>query len=109
MGLKNNSPEIEGQKKPGRGGARPGAGRKRGSPNKATQARQAAVAASGLTPLDYMLKVMRDPKADTARRDSMATASAPYVHPRLQAVQVSGDPSNPVVFQMINRPAKEKR
>ena len=43
-----------------RGGKREGAGRKPGVPNKATQAQREAVAASGLTPLEYMLQLMRD-------------------------------------------------
>jgi hypothetical protein len=42
-----------------RGGHRENAGRKRGTPNKATAARQAAVAASGITPLEVMLDNMR--------------------------------------------------
>lgn len=69
-----------------RGGARPGAGRKRNKPNKATAAREARVAASGDTPLDYMLKVMRDKKADASRRDDMAKAAAPYVHPKFSSI-----------------------
>lgn len=68
------------------GGKRPGAGRPKGSRNKVTAKREAEVAQSGLTPLAYMLKVMRDTKVDKARRDEMAKASAPYVHPRLNAV-----------------------
>ena len=47
-----------------RGGHRENAGRKRGTPNRATAARQEEVAASGITPLDYMLKVLRDENAD---------------------------------------------
>ena len=35
-----------------------------------------------LLPLDYMLKVMNDPKEDKNRRDRMAQACAPYIHPR---------------------------
>lgn len=36
-----------------------------------------------LTPLDYMLKVMNDPmENDKARKDRMAIAAAPFVHPR---------------------------
>jgi hypothetical protein len=42
-----------------RGGHRENAGRKRGTPNKATAARQAEVAASGITPLEVMLANMR--------------------------------------------------
>jgi hypothetical protein len=41
------------------------------------------VAATGITPLEYMLAIMRDPTAETARRDEMAKAAAPYVHPRM--------------------------
>jgi len=74
----------------GHGGARPGSGRKPGSPNKATQEQRDAVAASGLTPLDYMLKVMRDAGADEAKRLDAAKAAAPYCHARLSAVELSG-------------------
>lgn len=80
-----------------RGGTRPGAGRKAGVPNKATQQRQEEVAASGATPLDYMLRVMRDDTISPDRRDDMAKASAPYVHPKLASVQHKGDPDNPIV------------
>jgi len=38
--------------------------------------------AESLDPLDYMLKVMNDPKAAEDRRDRMAIASAPFVHSR---------------------------
>ena len=47
----------------------------------------AAIEASGLTPLDYMLSVLRDEKADARRRDDMAKAAAPYVHPRMAPAQ----------------------
>ena len=47
-------------------------------------------AGKGITPLEYMLKVMRNSKADQSRRDDMAKAAAPYVHPRLSAVDHSG-------------------
>ena len=35
-----------------------------------------------MSPLDYMLMVMRDDGEDPARRDRMAMAAAPYVHVR---------------------------
>lgn len=69
-----------------RGGNRPGAGRRRGSPNKATAARQLSVAASGLAPLDYLLSVMRDDTVPRDERVEAAKAAAPYVHPRLATV-----------------------
>ena len=92
-----------------RGGQRPGAGRKKGVQNRINaEARQKAIK-GGVLPLEYMLQVMRSPKADPTRRDEMARAAAPYVHPRLQQVQHAGDPLQPVIFLMINRPPKEKR
>jgi hypothetical protein len=54
--LKNNQ---VGNQTMGHGGVRQGAGRRRGTPNKASAARQAEVAASGITPLEVMLKNMR--------------------------------------------------
>ncbi len=41
---------------------------------------------AGLTPLEYMLAVMRDPETLPQRRDDMAKACAPYMHARLAAV-----------------------
>lgn len=71
-------------------------GRKKGTPNRATAAKAAAIAESGLTPLDYMLEIMRGQypeDADAAQiiaweamRLDAAKAAAPYVHPKLQPV-----------------------
>lgn len=69
-----------------RGGKRPGAGRKAGAPNKATAERQRAVEESGLTPLDYMLGIMRDEAKPDDMRFEAAKAAAPYVHPKLANV-----------------------
>lgn len=38
--------------------------------------------AANMTPLDYMLMVMRDEKVESERRDRMAVSAAPYVHSR---------------------------
>jgi hypothetical protein len=65
-------------------------GRKKGIPNRATAARVAEIAASGVLPLDYMLGVMRDESQPQSRRDEMAKSAAPYLHSRLQATQHSG-------------------
>ena len=35
---------------------------------------------ANMSPLDFMLKVMRDPNADPLRRDRMAMAAAPFIH-----------------------------
>ena len=41
----------------------------------------------GLTPLEYMLGVVRDPTVEPERRDWMAVAAAPFIHARLSAVE----------------------
>lgn len=73
-----------------RGGKRDGSGRPVGAANLAKIEREAAIAASGLTPLDYMLQVMRCESADEAKRLDAAKAAAPYVHPRLSSVELAG-------------------
>lgn len=74
-----------------KGGPRPGSGRKPGSPNKKTAALQAAVADSGVTPLDYMLSVMRDEVNDPKDRLSAAVSAAPYVHAKLSSVELNAN------------------
>lgn len=71
------------------GGARPGSGRKKGSPNKKTAELQKAVAESGITPLEYMLQVMRDPATEPKDKLSAAVAAAPYVHAKLSSVEMN--------------------
>lgn len=79
-----------------RGGAREGAGRRKGTPNKITADSRAAIAASGETPKEYMLRVMRDELTDAERRDKMAIAAAPYCDPKLQAVEHTGKDGGPI-------------
>ncbi|MBV9995533.1 MAG: hypothetical protein JO127_09995 [Caulobacteraceae bacterium] len=62
-------------------------GRQKGTPNKATAAKVAEIAASGLTPLDYLLSIMRDEDRPTDERVEAAKAAAPYVHPKLASIQ----------------------
>ena len=85
-----------------RGGKRSGAGRRKGAPNKATAARQATISASGEAPLDYMIRIMRDESAPVERRDEMAKAAAPYVHPKLAAIEYAGTLSDKPPSQMTD-------
>src|SRR5205085_6055105 len=88
------------------GGSKPGerrGGRKHGTPNKATAARQAEVAASGITPLEYMLKVLRDENADPHQRFEAAKSAAPYVHPKLASIQHGKELSFDVVDSRATR------
>lgn len=79
-----------------KGGPREGAGRKPGIPNKRTAEKAAEVEASGLTPLDYMLNILRDAEADDAKRMWAAEKAAPYVHAKLASVEHSTDPDRPM-------------
>lgn len=83
-------------------------GRQKGVANKRTREIADAAVREGLTPLEYMLAVMRDESVDPERRDRMATAAAPYIHPRLSNVEakIGGDPENPVE---INLTQEERR
>ena len=62
-------------------------GRKKGIANKRTREIADAAIAQGLTPLEYMLAVLRDETVEPERRDEMAKAAAPYLHPRLAAIE----------------------
>jgi hypothetical protein len=61
-------------------------GRQKGALNKKTAEKVYAIESSGLTPLDYMLSVLR--AADSSSEDRMwaAKEAAPYCHPRLSAI-----------------------
>ncbi|MGF1594789.1 MAG: hypothetical protein ACFCUW_16025 [Kiloniellaceae bacterium] len=50
----------------------------------------AAPSPAALSPLDYMLQVLRDPEASPAERKWAAEKAAPYLHPRLQSVEHGG-------------------
>lgn len=84
------------------GGKREGAGRRPGTPNKATAELQAEVAATGETPLDYMLRVMRDPTVEHDRRDRMAGQAAPYIHAKLASVDLSGKDGGPLTVKIVD-------
>lgn len=90
----NTTPKI------GKGGKREGAGRKPGSITTRTQEIINAALSEGISPLAFMLQIMRkepasdlDPKeyiAATMLRFEAAKWSAPYIHPRLAAFVLSG-------------------
>jgi hypothetical protein len=86
-----------------RGGSKPGerrGGRQKGTPNKRTLAEKEALAASGLTPLQHMLNVLRDPDAPPERRDAMAKAAAPYCHRALKSVEHTGEGGGPIQYKV---------
>lgn len=88
------------QDKSSHGGARKGSGRKAGSATKKTREIADKAAEEGITPLEFMLNVMRTEASDEmdskelaivwGLRFEAAKAAAPYIHPRLAAVEHSG-------------------
>ena len=109
---------IENNQKKSKGGARPGAGRKTGSLTKRTRQIAEAVATQGITPLEVMMKVMHqlyEEAGNVSEQDlgakelasearikllNMAAAvgrhAAPYVHPRLSAIEHTGKDGTPL-------------
>jgi len=77
-----------------RGGKRDGAGRKPGSPNTKSRLIADRAASEGITPLEYMLSVMRSEEAEIEVRFEAAKAAAPYIHPRLSAVEMNATVTN---------------
>ena len=65
-------------------------GRQKGSKNKVTVEREAEIAAAGLTPLEYFLKILRDPSRQDKERFAAAVAAAPYCHPKLASTEHLG-------------------
>lgn len=86
-----------------RGGARAGAGRKAGSLTKKTRETAEKAAQAGLTPLDYLLSVLRDEKNEMGVRIDVAKAAAPYIHARLSAVDAKLDVDGTLRI-VINKP-----
>ena len=49
------------------------------------------VPTEAMSPLDFMLSMLRDPEASIADRKWAAEKAAPYLHPRLQTVEHGGE------------------
>ena len=105
--------EVEKQSMAIKGGKRPGAGRKRGVPNKINAEVRRRALESGASPLEVLLTLMR--KAEPTRRPDesglayftrwkswadqrldAAKAAAPYVHHRLAVVEQTGTGGGPI-------------
>ena len=64
-------------------------GRQKGTPNKTNAAREAEIKSSGLTPLDYMLSVLRNTDATPEQRQWAANAAARYCHPAMSSIEAN--------------------
>lgn len=73
------------------GGKRSGAGRKVGALTTKTREIAEGALKEGVTPLEFMLGVLRNEMLDQATRMDAAKAAAPYMHARLAATELSGN------------------
>lgn len=97
----------------GKGGARPRAGRKAGGKNQKSREIADRAAADGITPLEVMVGAMRElwamaeeakgkPEQQSKRLDYLSQAgeyahkAAPYIHPRLAAIEHTGKDGGPI-------------
>jgi hypothetical protein len=87
-------PEIKSM----RGGHRKGAGRPKGAATKRTRKIADRESQNGLTPLEVMLRAMREhaDKKDWDAAASIAKDAAPYMHAKLASVQHSGPNGGPI-------------
>ena len=96
-----------------KGGKRAGAGRKPGSVTKKNQEIAAKAMKEGITPLELVLAAMRLHYAQSQKERSLekkalhlraaahyASLAAPYVHPRLSAIQHAGPNDGPMVWRV---------
>ena len=99
----------------GRGNPK-GVGRKKGSRNHKTRLLADRAAAAGITPIEVLLGAMREAwdAGDMPSAAKYACDAAPYVHPRLAAVEHSGNKEKPIVVirddwtdGLGNRPAEQ--
>jgi hypothetical protein len=87
------------------GGPRNGAGRKPGQATKLNQQAREQALEGGISPLDYMLSILRDETVDKAERMDAAKAAAPYVHARLSSAEVKSDVTHNFVARVPNKAA----
>jgi hypothetical protein len=75
----------------GRGGRRPGAGRKPGAATQKTRDIADKAVADGITPLEVMLEAMKALRGagDIEKAASVAKDAAPYVHPKLSSIEMN--------------------
>lgn len=97
-----------------RGGAREGAGRKKGQKSKTTREREALVAKAAKAVEDllpepfkgdahaYLMTIYKDTSASPKDRMAAAIGALPYEKPKLASVEHKGDADNPLAFAVLS-------
>lgn len=104
------------------GGARVGAGRKKGSTTRKTREIAEKAAKSGVTPLEVMIETMRyyydlaqkaltpqDKARNLSTAADHAVSAAPFMHPRLQPIDGRGstDTTINIIIQKLGQEKKK--
>lgn len=101
-----------------KGGKRPGAGRKKGQTTRIHEAIKARVLATGETPLEFLLRIMRAPEPTPRKNENprlfvkryelwaaqsleAGKAAAPYMHPKLHSVEHKGEGGGPIQQRVL--------
>jgi len=85
-----------------RGGARPNAGRKSKTRELLIERSRLSVVNADVTPLEYLMTILADANNDTELRFKAAVAAAPYVHPRLNAIEHSGNIASKTTHELTD-------
>ena len=72
------------------------AGRKPGAATTKTREIANKASENGITPLEYILSVMRNDLSEPRERLSAAVAAAPYVHAKLASIELTGKDGGPL-------------
>lgn len=89
-----------------RGGARPGAGRRKGTPNKATADVKEAASVYSSDAVAVLAEIMRSPEHPAAARVSAANALLDRAHGKpKQALDVDAAMTGAITVQYVTRPA----
>jgi len=88
----------------GKGGAMPGAGRKKGSLNKKTAEIAEKAARQGVAPLEIMIQAMREVYESNGAPAAVPFAEkcAPYMHPKLANVEMTGKNGGPIEYRNMS-------
>lgn len=81
-------------------GRKTGGGSRKGKRNKRTLAQIDAGTLDGISPLDYLLGIMRGTIKKDAAKLSAAIAAAPYVHSKLATIKHQGDQEQPIINKL---------
>lgn len=93
-----------------RGGKRTGAGRPKGAATRKTKEIADRASAEGVTPLEVMLKAMREhyDKQEYDAAAGIAKDAAPYMHAKLASIQHSGPRGGPIQTVDLTNASEEQ-